>query len=259
MELLLAIYFFIFGLLIGSFLNVIILRLPEKKDLVLKRSGCPKCSTQLKWYHNIPLFSFIFLRGKCAFCGTKISWQYPVVELLTGIVAFLLMPSELGMQSMMNFIFYFTIACIFICHFVIDLRHQLLLDSLNLYLLANFLIFSFFRLPWNYWLLGGLLGFLSPLAVTWIFYKIRGQVGLGGGDIKLFGILGIYLGPLGIFFNIFMSCFLGALVGILLIVLKKSSKDRPIAFGPFILIVAAFQIFFHDYALKAQATIFGFH
>lgn len=257
MDLFIIIHFFIFGLLIGSFLNVIILRLPEKKDLVYQRSQCPKCGAQLKWYHNIPLLSFIALRGKCGFCGTKISWQYPLVELVTAIAAVLLMPSYISMDSLLNFVFYFTIACIFICHFVIDLRHQLLLDSLNLYLLANFLIFSFFRLPYSFWLVGGLIGFLAPLAVTWIFYKIRGQVGLGGGDIKLFGILGIYLGPLGIFFNIFMSCFLGALIGILLIALKKTSKDRPIAFGPFILIVATFQIFFPEYSVAAQKFIFG--
>src|SRR6478735_8795145 len=106
MTTLLSIYFFIFGLLIGSFMNVVILRLPVKKDLVKARSACPKCGTQLKWYHNIPLFSYLFLRGKCAFCGTRISWRYPLIELLVGIIAFWLMPEFLSFEAMANYIFY---------------------------------------------------------------------------------------------------------------------------------------------------------
>jgi leader peptidase (prepilin peptidase)/N-methyltransferase len=95
-----------------------------------------------------------------------------------------------------------------------------------------------------------------PLLVTWGFYKIRGQVGLGGGDIKLFGILGIFLGPTGILFTIFFSCFVGAVVGLVMIYFKKLTKDKPMAFGPAILLVAAFQIFFPRYALEFQSWLF---
>ncbi|HXH31683.1 MAG TPA: prepilin peptidase [Bacteriovoracaceae bacterium] len=256
MELLFSIYFFIFGLLIGSFLNVVIIRLPQKLDLVAKRSGCPQCGRQLRWYHNIPLLSFLALRGKCAFCGKAISWRYPLIELLTGLVALWLMPADLNLTSLGLFTFFFTIACIFICHFFIDLDHQLLLDSLNLYLLAVFLSYSILLFHWSYWLVGGLLGFGAPLLVTWLFYKIRGQVGLGGGDIKLYGILGLYLGPMGIFFNIFLSCFVGAVVGVLLISMKRMTKDKPMAFGPAILLVAAFQIFFPEHAHKLLSLLF---
>jgi leader peptidase (prepilin peptidase)/N-methyltransferase len=96
-----------------------------------------------------------------------------------------------------------------------------------------------------------------PLAVTWAFYKIRGQVGLGGGDIKLFGILGILLGPTGILFNIFFSCFVGAVIGLIMIYFKKLSKDRPMAFGPAIILVAVFQIFFPKYAFLFQSLFFN--
>lgn len=256
MELLFTVYFFIFGLLVGSFLNVIILRLPAKKDLVFARSACPKCGTQLKSYHNVPLFSFLALRGKCAFCKTRISWRYPLIELFTGLVAVWLMPNNLAGQDLFHFFLFFTIACVFICHFMIDLDHHLLLDSLNLYLLALFLSYSVFYFHWTYWLVGGLLGFLAPLGVTWLFYKLRGQIGLGGGDIKLYGILGIYLGPTGIMFLIFLSCMIGAVVGLALIGAGKMTKDKPMAFGPSILIVAAFQIFFPEYASVVQSWFF---
>lgn len=256
METLFLIYFFIFGLMIGSFMNVVILRLPVKKDLVKARSACPKCGTQLKWYHNIPLFSYLFLRGKCAFCGTRISWRYPLIELFVGIISFWLMPDVLNVETLANYLFYFSIACIFICHFVIDLEHHLLLDSLNLYLLAIFLSFSVIYFSWEYYVIGGAIGFGAPLVVTWLFYKLRGQVGLGGGDIKLYGVLGVFLGPMGVIFTIFLSCFVGALVGGILIGLNKMTKDKPMAFGPSILLVAAFQIFFPHYASIVQSWFF---
>lgn len=256
MNTLYSIYATIFGCLIGSFLNVVILRLPLKKDLVAARSGCPQCGTQLKWFHNIPVLSFLFLRGKCAFCGGRISWRYPLIEILTGLVAFWLFPENPDLLNLGYFVFHFTVACIFICHFFIDLDHHLLLDSLNLYLLACMAPYAFLHHAWPYWLSGGLLGFGGPLLVTWLFYKIRGQVGLGGGDIKLFGILGLILGPTGIVFNIFLSCFIGAILGLTMIASKKMSKEKPIAFGPSILIVATLQIYFPELSAQIQSWLF---
>lgn len=255
MNTLYSIYAFIFGIMIGSFLNVVILRLPVEKNLVSDRSGCPKCGTQLKWYHNIPILSFLFLRGKCAFCKTPISWRYPLIEMLTGLVSYWLFPEKVDVSSLTLYLVYFSIACVFICHFFIDLDHQLLLDSLNIYLLVIIVPFVVFYFSWQYWLIGGLLGFGAPLLVTWLFYKIRGQVGLGGGDIKLFGILGLLLGPVGVCFTIFLSCFVGAVIGLTLIAFKKHTKDKPMAFGPAILIVASFQIFFPSAAEALQKML----
>lgn len=256
MPFIVQVYFFIFGLLIGSFLNVIILRLPLKKNFVSERSHCPKCGKKLEWFHNIPLISFTFLRGKCAFCNVRISWRYPLIELFTGLVSIWLMPEYISSETLIGYFFYFSIACVFICHFMIDLDHHLLLDSLNLYLLAIFLSYAIFHFPWEYWAIGGGIGFGAPLLVTWLYYKLRGQVGLGGGDIKLFGILGIFLGPAGVLFNIFLSCFLGASIGLTLIILNRMSKEKPMAFGPSILIVAAFQIFLPHYASILQSWFF---
>lgn len=255
MNTLYSIYAFIFGTMIGSFLNVVILRLPVEKDLVNDRSGCPKCGTQLKWFHNIPILSFLLLRGKCAFCKTPISWRYPLIEILTGLISFWLFPDQVDVMSLTLYLVYFSIACVFICHFFIDLDHQLLLDSLNIYLLVIIVPFVVFYFSWQYWLIGGVLGFGAPLLVTWLFYKIRGQVGLGGGDIKLFGILGLLLGPVGVCFTIFFSCFVGAVVGIALIAFKKHTKDKPMAFGPAILLVASFQIFFPEAAEALQKML----
>jgi prepilin signal peptidase PulO-like enzyme (type II secretory pathway) len=256
METFFTIYFFLFGIIVGSFLNVVILRLPVKKDLVFSRSHCPQCGNQLRWFHNVPVFSFLLLRGKCAFCSGRISWRYPLIELLTGLVAVWLMPKEMSFESLSYFMYFFIIACIFICHLFIDLDHHLLLDSLNIYLLVVILSYVLISFSWQHWAIGGALGFGLPLLVTWLFYKIRGQIGLGGGDIKLYGILGLYLGPMGIVFNIFASCFVGAVIGLGLIALKKMTRDRPMAFGPAIILVASFQIFLPKLAERVQMFLF---
>lgn len=234
----------LFGLLVGSFLNVVIYRLPRKQEIVIKRSHCPSCGKKILWYQNIPLLSYLFLRGKCEKCGARISWRYPLVELLTGLGAFYFIDQYFIYGEFFQFFFFFSLFCCFICHFFIDLEHQLLLDKINLLLLAIILPFVILFRPWAYWLIGGVIGFGLTYAITWTFYLIKGKIGLGGGDIKLYGILGLFLGPIGILQNIFLSCFLGSLIGGGLIISRVITRDHPIAFGPFILVVASFQIFF---------------
>ncbi len=238
---------FIFGALIGSFLNVVIHRVPLGISVVKPRSSCPNCKKMIFWYENIPILSYLFLlRGKCSACKTKISFRYPVVEFTIGLIALNLFPSEINLNSVVYFFFYFSVACILFAHFFIDIEHQLLPDKINIYFLVITLPFVIINYPLNYWLFGGALGFLMPLLVTWSFYKLRGKIGLGGGDIKLFGILGLLLGPLGIMHNIFMSCMLGSVIGLLLILSKRLNRNTALAFGPYIIIVAVFQIYFPD-------------
>lgn len=184
------------------------------------------------------------LRGKCSYCGEKISWQYPLIELLCCLIAVLLAPNKFKAEQFLIFAFYFSVFCVFLAHFIIDLRHQILPDGLNLYLALLFFGHSLIFRSWQHWLLGGFIGFGMPLLITWLFYKLRGKIGLGGGDIKLFGALGIFLGPLHVIYNIFLSCMLGSVVGIFLILLKKMDAQKAIPFGPYIIIVAALQIFF---------------
>lgn len=237
------IFMTIFGLLVGSFLNVVIYRIPREQSVVTPRSSCPNCAHQIKWYENVPVISYLFLVGKCRGCKTSISIQYPLVELLMGIIAFFLAPNHITPIALINFVFYFSVACIFVSHFIIDLEFQILPDKINYYFLAISIPFAAVYYAPGFWILGGLIGFLGPFMVTYAFYKLRGQMGLGGGDIKLYGILGILLGPLGIMKTIFLSCMLGSVVGITLILTKKMNKDTPLAFGPYILIIAAIQIF----------------
>lgn len=243
MESLLAIFATLFGLLVGSFLNALIYRLPRNINIAYPRSSCTTCNKVISWYENIPIVSYIFLRGKCSGCKSKISLEYPAVELLSAIAAFLIAPTVLNGPSLLNFFFFFSIYCCFLVHFIVDLKHQILPDSINVYLAALFLLVSCFTQSWTHWLIGGVIGLGFPLIVSWAFYLLKGQVGLGGGDIKLYGALGLYLGPIGIMQNIFLSCFLGALVGIVLIATKMMKKDNPIPFGPFIIVVGALQIF----------------
>lgn len=235
---------FIFGSLIGSFLNVVIHRLPLKQSVVTPRSRCPKCNHLIRWYENIPIISYLFLRGKCSECKTKISIRYPLVELLVGLIAINLIPASFDHNALLTSGYFFSVACILLCHLLIDIDHQILPDKINIYFLIITIPYVVLSFNLYHWLIGGLIGFFFPLLVTWLFYKLRGQIGLGGGDIKLFGILGLILGPMGIVHNIFMSCLFGSILGIILIMSKKLGKDTPLAFGPYIIVVAALQIYY---------------
>jgi prepilin signal peptidase PulO-like enzyme (type II secretory pathway) len=234
----------VFGILVGSFLNALIYRLPREINIALPRSHCPNCNKLIYWYENIPIISFLVLRGKCSGCHTKISWQYPLIELVCGIVAALIAPHTLEIGNIFSFVFYFSVFSCFLVHFIVDLKHQILPDAINLYLGILFFVVSLINYNYLHWGLGLLIGFGFPYIVSYLFQKLRGQVGLGGGDIKLWAALGIYLGPMGIIHNIFLSCFIGALFGGVLLITKVIKKENPIPFGPFIIIVATFQIFF---------------
>ncbi len=236
------------GTLIGSFMNVVVLRLPEGKDIVFDRSGCPKCNSQISWYDNLPIISFMILRGKCRQCTQAISIQYPLFEIWHGLLAFIVFYNwqDMGSLEFMLSVCKFLIASIFSAHILIDIKYQLLLDALNLALIPFVLVLVFFSQNWFDSLLGGLIGFLFPLAVTWIFYLIRGKIGLGGGDIKLFGVLGALFGLKGVILNIFTSCILGSFITITLIIFKITKSDQYIPFGPYILFVALIQLLLPD-------------
>lgn len=239
-------FIFSFGAIWGSFLNAIIYRIPRDINIAIPRSFCPKCEKKIFWYENIPVLSYIFLKGKCSECKCKISPRYPLIELLSGLVAVYLFPQSIDSYSLFIFAFQFAVFCVLCSHFFIDLDHKILPDSLNLYLAVLFLSYSITHYSWKFWLLGGVIGFFVPLAFAWGYYLLRKKEGFGGGDIKLLGALGLYLGPMGIIYNILFSSFIGSIVGISLIVLKKMDRDTYIPFGPFIIIVALIQIFFPE-------------
>lgn len=245
------IYSFIFfmGTLIGSFMNVVVLRLPGGKDIIFDRSGCPKCNNQISWYDNIPVISFLILRAKCRNCQASISFQYPLFEIWHGLLAFVIFYNWQTMNSaeFALSLCKFFIAAIFSAHILIDLKHQLLLDALNLALIPFVVVLVFVSGSWLDAMIGGFVGFLFPLAITWLFYLLRGKIGLGGGDIKLFGVLGVLFGLRGVILNIFSSCILGSVVTIFMIMFKMAKRDQYIPFGPYILMIALIQLLFPQY------------
>lgn len=251
-----SIFIFFFGAMIGSFLNVIIYRIPREKSIVTPRSACPSCSTLIKWFDNIPVFSYFVLRGKCRKCKTKISIRYPLIELFVGAMCVYFFPKELSIYNITIFAFYFSCFCVFVCHFFIDIDFQILPDGLNLYLAAIFLAYSLVFSTWQHWVLGGFVGFIMPFLLTYGFYKLKGKIGMGGGDIKLFAALGIYLGPIEIFNTFFLSSVLGTLVMMSILIIKKGDKNIPFAFGPFIIIAASMQIFFKDFLAMISFSLF---
>ena len=245
-ALVVKIFGFIFGTCLGSFLNVVIHRLPLKEDLVFERSHCPECKHVIPWYFNIPILSYLLLRGKCQWCAARISPRYLLIEIVAGLMGWWLAPIRYELPLMAIFFLNLTILLVFVAIIAIDLKHHLIPNSLNIYLGVVFLSIAIMQYSWKHWLLGGLIGFGVPFLVTLLFYKIKGQVGLGGGDIKLFGVLGIILGPIGVVENIFFSCFAGSLIGAFLLITKRMDRKTPIPFGPFIVLVAAVQIYLPD-------------
>lgn len=230
-----AIVIFLLGTIIGSFLNVCIYRIPKDESIIFPGSHCANCSTPLKWYDLIPVLSFLFLRGKCRYCGDKISLQYPVIELLSGII-FLIFYYRLGLN--IDFIYYTFLFSIFIIIVLIDCRHQIIPNSLVLliligtfiYRLIEFFIYDKHLSLFNY--LYGLL--ISVILFLLIFIISKG--GIGGGDIKLIGVLGFILGFPEIILNIFLSFLIGAIISVFLLAFRIKNKKDPIPFGPFIIL-----------------------
>ncbi|MCY4524150.1 MAG: prepilin peptidase [Halobacteriovoraceae bacterium] len=252
------IFSIVFGLIVGSFLNMLIYRLPRDIGLLSpNRSFCPNCKKKLLLLENIPVISFVILKGSCSGCKRKISWQYPVIELVSAVLSFILFPSIITADNLMEYFFKYTIIASFVVHIIVDLKHKILPDMITGYLAAIFLFYSILHHSWTYWMIGGLIGYFFPLLVTWIFYKYRGIRGMGLGDIKLFSALGIYLGVYGIIHNIFLSCLIGSIAGIVLISAKKIKKQDAIPFGPFIILIAIFQIFFENEFARLVNLIFS--
>jgi leader peptidase (prepilin peptidase)/N-methyltransferase len=245
----------IFGLLIGSFLNVVIHRLPkimqresdnyvahesgkpiphtDKYNLMVPRSACPNCGHQITALENIPVISYLFLRGRCIACKAPISVRYPFIELFTGVLsAFLIWHFGSGWNGLATLLFaYFLIALTFI-----DADTQLLPDDLTYPLLWCGLLLNLHRLfvPITDAVIGAAAGYLVLWSVYWLFKLVTGKEGMGYGDFKLLAALGAWLGWQMLPIVVLLSSIVGAIVGIMLIVFKKLGRDNPIPFGPYL-------------------------
>ncbi|WP_312833132.1 prepilin peptidase [Sedimentibacter saalensis] len=231
MKLLILIY----GLVIGSFLNVCIYRIPRGESIAWPGSHCPTCSHSLSWYDNIPLFSYLVLEGKCRYCKTNISAQYPVVESLNALL-YIIMYFRFGFG--VDFIFYSSMSSVLLAIIFIDLKEMIIPDSLVL----SILVVSVIHKTVNYFLYGispGLISsFLGLLVAGGLFAAIvlLSRGGMGGGDVTLMGALGFVLGFKNILLNIFLSFVLGAIISIVLLAAKIKTRKDPIPFGPFIVL-----------------------
>jgi len=236
----------LFGAIIGSFLNVVILRLPEKNaSIVFPASHCPKCLTPLSWYENIPVLSYITLRGKCAHCHTSISLQYPAVEILTGLfAAAICCKFNLSIQTGAYFLFGTALIVII----VIDIHHQIIPDIISLPGILLGFLFSFINsgLTWQSSLTGLLLGGGVLYTIAFIYSLLRKQDGMGGGDIKLLAMIGAWLGWQSLPFVILISSVTGSITGLIAMKWQKKGGNTRIPFGPFLSGGALLYIFYSE-------------
>ncbi len=234
---------FILGSIIGSFLNVCIYRIPEGLSIVSPRSRCPHCATPIRWYHNIPILSWLFLKGRCAYCGSGVSVRYPLVEALTGVL-FALFFYRFALHPVTPVILLLVAALVVITF--IDLDHQIIPDVISLPGIPIGFLCSFF-VPWVSWqgsLLGIVLGGGSLLTIALGYELLTKKEGMGFGDVKLLAMLGAFLGWTAIFPIIFIGSLLGTLVGIPLMLIKKADGKLAVPFGPFLAAGALTHIFF---------------
>lgn len=233
-----------YGAIVGSFLNVVILRLPSgERSLVSPPSQCPQCKTRIRWYDNIPLLSFLILRGKCRYCKTTISFQYPLVELATALLSMALY-TKFGLSF--EYFFYFLFAGALITIIFIDIAHQIIPDKISLPGIVIGFAGSFFNseVAWHQSGLGILLGGGILFAIAEGYYILTKRDGMGGGDIKLLAMIGSFLGWQSLLFVIFASSLSGSVVGIIAMFKQGKGGQTRIPFGPFLALAAMFFLFF---------------
>jgi len=227
------IFVFIFGLCIGSFLNVCIYRLPESKSIVHPRSMCPNCGALIRWYDNIPILSYIALRGKCRHCSVSIPLRYPVVELISGVFALgVYLKYGIRFEAL---IYYAFIATLLVITFI-DIDHQIIPDVITLPGIPIFFVASFAlaQITFVESILGILVGGGSLFLVAWLYQLLTKKEGMGGGDIKLLAMIGAIIGWKGVFFTIFLASAIGTLTGLLIMLKTRKTMKLAVPFGPFL-------------------------
>ncbi len=249
---------FIFGALVGSFLNVCIGRIPDGESVVTPPSRCPKCKAPIAFYDNLPLFSFIFLRGRCRACHERIPARYFVVELMMGLLAVALFHwFGLGFTFAVSFVF---VAALIVISFI-DLDVRIVPDVISLPGIVLGLVFSvasyfFFQdelgiIPTPLSSLIGILaggGFL--LATAWVYEKFTGVEGMGGGDIKLLAMIGAFLGWPAIPVTLFIASLLGSVVGVACMLRTGAGRRMALPFAPFLCSGALAYLFYANQIIE---------
>ncbi len=247
---------FILGLLFGSFLNVCAYRLPHKRSVVRGRSQCPHCNHVIPFYYNIPLLSFLILKGRCHYCGAKISWQYPFVELLTGLLTWALF---LKFGFSYSFIFYLIFVYFLIVIALIDWQTRLIPNKLLLILLILGVVLNGLArvIPFDDALIGALVGGGSMYLVAVLGNRIFKKEAMGMGDVKLAFVSGFYLGWHFILWALYLG-FLIALLGIgILWLFRRGRLPEQIPMGPFFALGFVLNLFYGAELLSFYFKIFG--
>jgi leader peptidase (prepilin peptidase)/N-methyltransferase len=268
---------FLVGLMIGSFLNVCILRIPKEESIVHPASHCPKCNARIKPYDNIPVLSWLVLGGKCRNCKTKISAMYPAIELLTGALFFLCY-RFFGIS--LDGIKWAILCALLIVLTATDIRERLLPNLVNLVGFVIGIIISFFTLPTDgaaLWisnrlfefppprpvisLADALLGALAGAGLLWIvgegYFRLRGKEGMGLGDVKMMGMVGAFLGLKRTLLTVLVGSLLGSVIGIVIVLAARKGRDYELPFGAFLGAGAILTIFFGSPLLTWYQSLLG--
>jgi leader peptidase (prepilin peptidase)/N-methyltransferase len=252
-----AVLSFVFGLIIGSFLNVCIYRIPRHKSIVLPASFCPNCSTPIKPYDNIPILSYIILRGRCRVCKTKISWRYPLVELLTGVL-FLLLFLKYGLS--LDLLKYLIFTSLLIISTFTDFSHRIIPNVISVPgiivgLILNYQNITNIRSGDNV-----VTGILVGAGILWVFRQaaliIRKQEMMGWGDIKLAGMIGAFLGLGHGLLALFLGVLFGVVIWTILITFKLKSRKEYIPFGAFLALGSIITVFFGNVIINWYLNLF---
>ncbi|HEV2986469.1 MAG TPA: prepilin peptidase [Vicinamibacterales bacterium] len=226
-----------FGAMVGSFLNVCVYRLPLGKSVAWPASGCPRCARLLSWYENIPVLSWVVLRGRCRTCAAPIGVRYPIIEALTAVMFgaawWYYGPSALLASRLV-------LGCALIVLFAIDLEHHLLPNAITLPGIVVGFVFSFFAEPgWMASLIGLVAGGGVLFGVAEAYYRIRHEEGLGMGDVKMLAMVGAFLGWKLTLVTLMLASLSGSLIGLLLIVSGRGGMKYALPFGTFLALGAA--------------------
>lgn len=241
---------FTFGTIIGSFLNVVIYRLNTGESILKNRSHCPFCNKRLTWYELIPIISFIIQSGKCRNCKKNISWQYPLVEIFTGLIFVLIFITQ---YLFINTCFLFVISCFLIVIFVYDLKYYLVADIIIYPAIIVSFLYCLFDIPViiDYFFASIIAGgfFLAIVLIS------KGKW-MGMGDIKIGVLMGLILGMPWVFVALSLAFLLGAFVSIILLVLKKKTLQSEIPFGPFLVFATFVVMFWGEVLLNWYLNLF---
>ncbi len=225
----------LFGLVVGSFLNVCIYRVPRRESIVTPRSRCTRCGHELAWYENVPVVSWLALRGRCRGCGDRISVMYPLVEIVTAIV-FALTYWQFGSTPLTAV--RLVLACALIVLFVIDLEHQILPNTITLPGIGVGLLASPLGPGWRSSLVGVVVGGLIPYAIAEVYYRVRKHEGLGMGDVKMLAMVGAFLGWPLMLLTLMVGSAAGAVVGLIMIARNHGDLRYALPFGTFLAVAA---------------------